>query len=33
MDLEELRFDGKDCSDLTQDRGHWKALVNMIINL
>ena len=33
MDLEEVRCDGLDWIDLAQDRGRWRALVNMLINL
>jgi hypothetical protein len=33
MDLRELGWDGIDWIDLVQDRDHWRALVNTIINL
>jgi hypothetical protein len=33
MDLREIEWDGKDWIDLTQDRGQWRALVNMVMNL
>jgi hypothetical protein len=33
MDLRETEWDGMDWIDLTQDRGHWRALVNTTMNL
>jgi hypothetical protein len=33
MGLRELGLDGTDWIDLAQDRDHWKALVNTIMNL
>jgi hypothetical protein len=33
IDLGELGFGDVDWVDLAQDRNHWKALVNMVINL
>jgi hypothetical protein len=33
MDLREIGWDGVDWIDLAQDRDHWKALVNTVINL
>jgi hypothetical protein len=33
MDLEEVGCDGLDWIDLAQDRGRWRALVNMLMNL
>jgi hypothetical protein len=33
MDLRETGWDGMDWIDLAQDRGHWRALVNMVMNL
>jgi hypothetical protein len=33
MDLREIGWDGMDWIDLAQDRDHWRALVNMVMNL
>jgi hypothetical protein len=33
MDLREIGWGGMDWIDLVQDRDHWRALVNTIINL
>jgi hypothetical protein len=33
IDLSEIRWDGMDCIDLTQDRDQWRALVNTVMNL
>jgi hypothetical protein len=33
MDLREIEWDGMDWIDLAQDRDHWMALVNTIMNL
>jgi hypothetical protein len=33
MDLRETGWDGRDCSDLAQDRDQWRALVNVVMNL
>jgi hypothetical protein len=33
MDLREIGWCGMDWIDLAQDRDHWRALVNMIMNL
>jgi hypothetical protein len=33
IDLIEIGWDGTDWSDLAQDRDHWRALVNTIMNL
>jgi hypothetical protein len=33
MDLQEIRSGVMDWIDLAQDRAHWKALVNTVINL
>jgi hypothetical protein len=33
MDLRRIGWGGKDWIDLAQDRNHWKALVNTVINL
>jgi hypothetical protein len=33
MDLRNIGWDGMDWIDLAQDRGQWKALVNMVVNL
>jgi hypothetical protein len=32
MDLREIKWDGVDCNDLTQDRDQWGALVNTVMN-
>jgi hypothetical protein len=33
MDLREIGWGGMDWTDLAQDRGQWRALVNTIMNL
>jgi hypothetical protein len=33
MDLTEIGRDGMDCIEMAQDRDHWRALTNKIINL
>jgi hypothetical protein len=33
MDLREIGWDGVDWVDLAQERDHWRALVNMVMNL
>jgi hypothetical protein len=33
MVLREIGWDGMDWIDLTQDRDHWRALVNTVLNL
>jgi hypothetical protein len=33
MDISEIRWDGMDCIDLAEDRGQWRVLVNMVMNL
>jgi hypothetical protein len=33
MDLQELGLEGVDWTHLAQDRVHWKALVNIVMNL
>jgi hypothetical protein len=33
MDLREIGWDGVDWVDLAQDRDHWRALVNTVMNL
>jgi hypothetical protein len=33
MDLREIEWGGMDWIDLGQDRDHWRALVNMLMNL
>jgi hypothetical protein len=33
MDLREIECDGMAWIDLAQDRDHWSALVNMVMNL
>jgi hypothetical protein len=33
MDLREMDWGGVDWIDLTQDRDHWRDLVNMVMNL
>jgi hypothetical protein len=33
MDLIDIRWDGMDWTDLAQDKDHWRALVNTVMNL
>jgi hypothetical protein len=33
MDLGEIGRDGRDWIELAQDKDHWRALVNTVINL
>jgi hypothetical protein len=33
MDLGEIGWDGRDWIELAQDRDHWRALVNTVMNL
>jgi hypothetical protein len=33
MDLREIGWDGMDWIELAQNRGQWRALVNMVMNL
>jgi hypothetical protein len=33
MDLRETGWDGVDWVDLAQDKDHWRALVNTVMNL
>jgi hypothetical protein len=33
MDLGEIGWDGRDWIELAQDRDHWRALVNAVLNL
>jgi hypothetical protein len=33
MDLRQIGWDGVDWVDLAQDRDHWRALVNTVMNL
>jgi hypothetical protein len=33
MDLREIGWDDMDWIDLTQDRDHWRDLVNTVMNL
>jgi hypothetical protein len=33
LDLIEIGWSGMDWINLAQDRNHWRALVNMIMNL
>jgi hypothetical protein len=33
MDLREIGWDGIDWIDLAEDRAHWRALVNTVMNL
>jgi hypothetical protein len=33
MDLREIGWGGMDWIDLAQDRAHWRALVNTVMNL
>jgi hypothetical protein len=33
MDLREIGWDGVDWNDMAQNRDHWRALVNTVLNL
>jgi hypothetical protein len=33
MDFREIGWDGMDWIDLVEDRDHWRALVNTVVNL
>jgi hypothetical protein len=33
IDLREIGWDGVDLIEVTQDRDHWRALVNTVMNL
>jgi hypothetical protein len=33
MDLREIGWDGVDWIDMAQDRDHWRARVNTVLNL
>ena len=33
MDLKEISINTRNWVDLTQDRGYWKALLNVVLNL
>jgi hypothetical protein len=33
IDLREIRWDGMDWIDLTEDRDRWRAFVNAVMNL
>ena len=33
MDLQEVAYKGMDWIDLAQDKGRWRALVNVVKNL
>jgi hypothetical protein len=33
IDLREIGWDGVDWVNLAQDRGHWRSLVNTVMNL
>jgi hypothetical protein len=33
MDVREIGWDGMDWIDMAQDGDHWRALVNMVLNL
>jgi hypothetical protein len=33
IDLREIGWDGMDWIDLAQDRDHWRALVNTVMNV
>jgi hypothetical protein len=33
MDLREIGWDAEDWIDVAQDRDHWRALVNTVLNL
>jgi hypothetical protein len=32
VDLEAIEFEGVDCIHMSQDRDHWRALVNTVMN-
>jgi hypothetical protein len=32
IDIREKEWDGMDCINLAQDRNHWRALVNTVMN-
>jgi hypothetical protein len=32
IDFREIGWDGMDWIDLVQDRDHWRAIVNMVMN-
>jgi hypothetical protein len=33
MDIGEIRLDGVDWIDMAQDRSHWRAVLNKVLNL
>jgi hypothetical protein len=33
MDLREIEWDDMDWNDLAQDGGHWRGLVNTVMNI
>jgi hypothetical protein len=33
MDLRKIEWDGRNWIELAQDRDHWRALVNTVMNL
>jgi hypothetical protein len=33
MDLQEVGFGGVDWNEVAQDRGRWRAIVNVVMNL